>query len=156
MNNLIIILVILIILFLFNSSNYENFDMYGYEEGMPNEYRNLDYPKSAMPMWNLKDYKANVWESRFPYMIKQRYGYTDYPKSCDKNHAPTIHHYANLIDLPLPLDDKYYAKADGCWPRYISYNLAGFPKFVGAKERIQNIYGVDYDDYHDQSMNVKD
>ena len=156
MNILIIILAIVLVLILLRSTDFEHFDiehfdMYGYEEGLPNEYRTIDYPKYAMPMWNFKDYNANIWELRFPYMVKQRYSYKDFPKSCDKDQIPTIHPYANLVDLPLPLDDKYYADADGCQIRYIAYNLAGMPTFVGAKDRIADIYGVDYDDSHEQS-----
>ena len=151
MNILIILLIILFTMVLLKSTSYEHFDMYGYEEGLPAEYRKIDYPKIAMPMWNMKDYKADQWKLRFPYMIKQRYAYKDFPKDCDKDKIPTIHHYANLIDLPLALDDKYYANDSGCKPQYIAYNLAGFPKFVGARDKIQNIYGTDYDDSQGQS-----
>ena len=95
-----------------NYRNVERFEDYnknmmGYEEGLPSEYRKIDYPNIKNPMWNRRDYHANNWHLRFPYMVNQRYSYNDNPTKCKK--YPSFYDYANLEDLPLELKNLYYA-----------------------------------------------
>ena len=108
MNICIITLVLLlIIIFYIKYQRIEGFsdfnpDLLGYEEGLPNEYRKITYKNLEPYKRNNKEFIANNWDLRFPYMVNQRYSYDDYPDGLIDNY----NYWANsrLKELPLNLD----------------------------------------------------
>ena len=114
--NLLLILILLVftvsILYFITLNNVENFNdsnpnLMGYEEGLPPEYRNIDYKMIRRPSWNKKEFDANNWHLRFPDLVSQRYSYNDKP--CKKCMDRTTYNYAKLKELPLDLTHWYYA-----------------------------------------------
>lgn len=109
---LIFVIIIIIALFIINRGNFEYFgdtnpNMTGYEEGMPAEYRFIDYQTIKRPSWNKKEFEANNWHLRLPDLVSQRYSYNDQP--CKKCFDRTTYNYAKLKELPLDLRNFYYA-----------------------------------------------
>ena len=138
---------------------YEGFGEYsgnimGYEEGLPDEYRNIDYPKFKSTMRNMHEYKANNWHLRFPYMINPRYSYDDKPNKCKT--TPTIYNYAHLKELPLNLKDYFTIDKSkkSCRPQNV------YPLLIDNKYNIipnqNNIYGFDYNNMNDSTINAGD
>src|SRR5580700_5000715 len=107
MELLIILIILILILFIWNQS-YESFedfegDILGAEGQVPPAYSDLNYKTINMPMQNYRDFAGLNWDYRFPYMVKQKYSYTDFPKcNCDR----AFHDYAVLKELPLELDPR--------------------------------------------------
>ena len=102
MSWLIILIIVILLLFIWNQ-NYERFEenIMGYEEGLPLEYRNIDRTIRT-PMWNRRAFRGLNWDLRYPYTVRQKYSYVDYPKcGCDKS----FYGYAKLRELPLELQD---------------------------------------------------
>ena len=109
MNILIIILVAFIILniimniFKVKVEGFADFNpnMLGYEEGMPNEYQKIDFKRLEFIKRNNKEFVANNWHLRFPYMVNKRYSYDDSPDNTTDygNQSGT----ARLKELPLDM-----------------------------------------------------
>ena len=107
---ILLFIITILILILIKKNIIEGFEDYnpklmGHEEGLPHEYRKLDYPKFKYPMWNTHEYMGNNWHLRFPYMVNQRYSYDDVPEKCKQ--YPTFYDYAILGELPLDFKDYY-------------------------------------------------
>jgi len=132
--------------------NFGNQDknIMGYEEGLPYEYRNIDYPKFKNQMWNTHEYKGNNWHLRFPYMINQRYSYNDNPTNCKTN--PTIYNYAHLKELPLKFKNVFTLERN--------HKLDSYPLLIDTKYDImpnrKNIYGFDYYNMNNSTINAGD
>lgn len=158
-----------------------NKNLMGYEEGLPAEYRLIDYPKSKKDMWNKHAYEGNNWHLRFPYMINQRYSYDDSPNKCQV--FPTIYNYAHLKELPLELKNfqygtvpfnvaknsaleyypdttnKKYERKDKSLLLYPPYNRQDYPLLVDSRTKVilpnkRMIVGFDYDNMNDSSFNA--
>lgn len=81
----IIPIILLLIIILLTKSKSEFFSLS--EEGLPNEYRFVNYPLIENPI-NIKALNNRIWELRFPSLVKQRYSFDD-----------TRDPYINYIDL---------------------------------------------------------
>jgi hypothetical protein len=138
--------------------NIEGFDDYnpymvGYEEGLPNEYRIIDYKTLEYLRRNNKQYIANNWHLRFPYMIPTRYAYDDKPdKLIDFHSDPT---YARLKELPLEMDiDQNYVplqdniikfqKSNEKMPCDLYNSYIESNRFLDSRQRKREINGFDY------------
>lgn len=180
---MIVILIVLCLIFLLLNDTKEGFSDYnpylvGYEEGLPKEYRFLDYPKKKINMQNMKAHIGNNWHLRFPYMVPQRYAYNDFPIDCP---CTSIFNFAELNKLPQEVKNRYYAtvpwelskyskeyypdmtnkkyQCSKCAkPRYPFYNSLGIPFLTDTKYNIlmdrKPIYGYDYDNMYDSTMNA--
>lgn len=102
-----IVLMIIVILYIVTNKKLEGFsdynpNMLGYEEGLPNEYRKIDYKTLENTKRNHKEFIANNWDLRFPYMVDPRYSYDDKPdRYIDVQNNVGV---ARLKELPLNLD----------------------------------------------------
>lgn len=187
MDNIILIYILLILVALFVIYNLmfvkEGFSDYnpnlvGHEEGLPDEYRFLDYPKQKIKLQNMKAHAGNNWHLRFPYMIPQRYSYDDLPIDCP---CTSIFNFANIKELPQEVKNRYYAKVpwelskkspeyypdmtnqkykcQGCpkW-NYPFYDSLRRPYLTDTKYDIlmhrKPIYGYDYDNMHESTTNA--
>lgn len=181
----VLMISIIILINYFLSNNREGFSDYnpnliGYEEGHPDEYRLLDYPKHKIGLQNMKEHIGNNWHLRFPYMVNQRYAYDDLRNDCP---CTSIFDFATLKQLPQEVRNRYYAtvpwelskkdlkyypdmtnKKHKChgYPqkRYPYYNSIGIPFLTDTKYDIlmnrKPIYGYDYENMYDTTMNAGD
>jgi len=72
-----------------------------------------EYPRN---LWRYKQLKGQMWETRFPGLVGQRYDYND-QRLCYKNPGPpVVKDVARLQELPLQLRNWYHAKV----PKYVT------------------------------------
>lgn len=157
----IIILVILIFIILLFYRVKEGFadsnpNMLGYEEGNPNEYRKITYKNLEPYRRNRKEFIANNWDLRFPYMVNPRYSYDDKPDGLSDYY--NYQGAARLKELPLNLDVdtnyidltpfpnmdprtcKYDQNPQDLRNEYINSN-----SFIYTKDPYKQVNGFDYD-----------
>lgn len=114
-----IIVIIFMILFLgviyaLYKSNYEHFDNFEIWNNYLSQNDNLDnlqsinksvdYDMYKIPIYNVKDYNASVWQYRFKNIVGNRYDYND--RTNKKINDKSIHEYAFLKELPTCQDNK--------------------------------------------------
>lgn len=174
-------ILVIVLIIKYYTDTHEGFSDYnpnlvGYEEGLPKEYRFLDYPKNKIGLQNMKHHAGNNWHLRFPYMVPQRYAYDDLKNDCP---CTTIQDFAILKQLPQEVRNRYYATVP--WqmsktsPEYypdmtnkkynchackqkFTYNTSGIPFLTDTKYDIlmnrKPIHGYDYANMYDSTINA--
>lgn len=92
--------------------NYEYFDLVPPHNPYFQEYRKVQNYMPNKP--SCKAVRANMWETRLPSLVKQRYSYNDYHNTNIKSNYFTGYpanftDKAQLLDLPLDLKNRYKA-----------------------------------------------
>jgi hypothetical protein len=148
----LILIIIIIIVFILFISNYvfierfedENPNLVGYHEGLPPEYMKIDYGNQE-EIWRRKQLDSLKWETRFPYMVKQRYSYDDTPYK-NKRFPSIYNQFAYLKELPLELKNRYYAELE---KDIAMTSLEYYPDVSNQKYRGQGYASYSYPIYNE-------
>jgi hypothetical protein len=151
----LLVLVLINYFFLNTKEGFSDSNPYlvGYEEGLPDEYRFLDYPKYKVGLQNMRDHIGNNWHLRFPYMVQQRYSYDDKPIDCQDT---SLYGYGHLKYLPQPLKETYTCKKypKQSYPQFYGYT---YPYLTTTQYDIlkrKPIYGYDYSNMYESTNNA--
>ena len=99
------IFAILLCLVLYQNNKKEQFHILGYEDGLPNEYRQVKYVNVKKSL-NTDSLSSKIWEKRFRNMVQQKYSYNDNRNSCIR--YLDINPFARLKELPIGFDPCTY------------------------------------------------
>lgn len=119
------IIMALIIIFVFwyiILKKYENFNIIGHEEGLPNEYRFVNYDTLKKPV-NKKIIQNDV-KLQFPSLIKQRYAYDDQINPQIKYYD--LNNFARLKELSIGFDPYIHETQPTKEYHYLAHHVDGF------------------------------
>lgn len=122
---LAIIIIVILIAIVFYKNRFEKFEIkqniYPSEPNQDSYERtfNMKYPRD---IYDKKNLKGLMFDTRFPGLLKHKYNYDD-TKNCET--LPVLKDKARLKDLPMHLKNWYHAKVPKCMAETDDYYWEG-------------------------------